>query len=84
MWDTSNLTSLGVDEGVNPFELSTEHPAACLRLTDKAVKKWVWDKSVPATTAGFRLHNQAEHLRIEPPNDIQRFQNSNWGAVSAT
>ncbi|WEW58547.1 hypothetical protein PRK78_004015 [Emydomyces testavorans] len=47
LWDAENLARWGVDEAVNPFALAQEHPASYLRLTHRALKKFVWNKSLP-------------------------------------
>lgn len=41
LWTDENLRKWEVTDKINPYELADNHPAACLRYTTKAVKKFI-------------------------------------------
>lgn len=55
LWTKPSLQRWDVSSDVNPFELDTDHPAAVLRLTNLAMKRFVFQKDIPKTTAGARI-----------------------------
>lgn len=55
LWSKASLKDWDVDEDINPFELSDDHPATVLRCTCTAVHNFITRPSIHPIDAGIRL-----------------------------
>ena len=54
-WSQNSLTSMGIDENDNPYELPDDHPASKLILTYKAANEYIFRSSVSGVAKGLWL-----------------------------
>jgi SNF2 family DNA or RNA helicase len=65
VWDNSDaLTALGITATTNPFLLTDDHPAAFLKLTHRAMNKYVFTSNVTVTVASVQLRKLLPHLMV--------------------